>query len=332
MKRPPARAIVAILVVLLAGTTYVTRAQWEPLLGLSSDDSRYLGYVEGETSLIAPPSAGRLIERPVNRGDRVKKGDRLFIIDPVVAKAEVARSEAALAEAKARYENLLTGKRKEELDVIRNQQRETELALVMAETELKRQSDLVARGYGTRQAYEQAESQARQLRSRLASLAAQERVANLAARPDEIDAAKALVVQGEANRDQARKKLEDLMPVAPEDALIENTFFNTGEWVPAGTPVLSLLPPRRVKLRFFVPEEDIAKAKPGDTVSFTCDTCAPGLSASIIYISPRAEFTPPVIYSQSARTKLVFLVEARPDAATTALPPGLPVSVAPLAK
>ncbi|MGD9884959.1 MAG: HlyD family secretion protein [Reyranella sp.] len=332
MKRPPARAIVAVLVVLLAGTVYVTREQWQPLLGLSPDDNRYLGYVEGETSLIAPPSAGRLIERPVNRGDRVKKGDRLFVIDPVVAKAEVARSEAALAEAKARFENLLTGKRQEELDVIRSQQRETEAALVMAETELKRQSDLVARGYGTRQAYEQAESQARQLRSRLASLSAQEKVANLAARPDEIDAAKALIVQSQANLDQARKKLEDLMPVAPEDALIENTFFNVGEWVPAGTPVLSLLPPQRVKLRFFVPEEDIARAKPGDKVGFTCDTCPAGLMASIIYISPRAEFTPPVIYSQSARTKLVFLVEAQPDSSSTALPPGLPVSVAPLVK
>lgn len=332
MKRPPARAIAAILAVAVAATAYVTREQWQPLLGLSPDDNRYLGYVEGETSLIAPPSAGRLIERPVHRGDRVKKGDRLFVIDPVVAKAEVARSEAALAEAKARYENLLTGKRQEELDVIRSQHRETEAALVMAETELKRQSELVARGYGARQAYEQAESQARQLRSRLASLAAQEKVANLAARPDEIDAAKALVVQGQANLDQARKKLEDLMPVAPEDALVENTFFNVGEWVPAGTPVLSLLPPSRVKLRFFVPEEDIANAKPGEKVSFTCDTCPPNLMASIIYISPRAEFTPPVIYSQSARTKLVFLVEARPDTASTALPPGLPVTVAPLAE
>ena len=332
MKRPPARAIVAFLAVLLAGAAYLTREQWEPLLGLSSDDKSYLGYVEGETSLIAPPSAGRLIERPVNRGDRVKKGDRLFVIDPVVARAEVARSEAALAEARARYENLLTGKRQEELDVIRSQMRETEAALVMAETELKRQSELVARGYGARQAHEQAESQARQLRSRLASLAAQERVAKLAARPDEIDAARALVEQGQANLDQARKKLEDLMPVAPEDALVENTFFNVGEWVPAGTPVLSLLPPQRVKLRFFVPEEDIARAKPGDRVSFACDTCPPGLTASIVYISPRAEFTPPVIYSQSARTKLVFLVEARPDSSSAALPPGLPVSVAPLAE
>ncbi len=118
------------------------------------------------------------------------------------------------------------------------------------------------------------------------------------------------------------------MPVAPEDALVENTFFNIGEWVPAGSPVVSLLPDFRVKLRFFVPEEEVARARTGREVSFTCDSCPAGLRATIIYVSPRAEYTPPVIYSQSARTKLVFLVEARPLATGTPLPPGLPVSVA----
>ena len=174
----------------------------------------------------------------------------------------------------------------------------------------------------------------RQLRARLASLAAQEKVGELARAPDEIAAAKAQVDQDQANLAQARKRLDDLMPVAPEDGLIENTFFNIGEWVPAGTPVVSLLPPFRVKLRFFVPQEDVAQAQMGRTVSFTCDGCPPDLKASIIYVSPRAEFTPPVIYSQTARAKLVFLIEARPDsdAGNIALPPGLPVTVAPFAK
>ncbi len=102
--------------------------------------------------------------------------------------------------------------------------------------------------------------------------------------------------------------------------------------MPAGTPVLSLLPPFRVKLRFFVPQEDVARARMGQTVSFTCDSCPPDLKARIIYISPRSEFTPPVIYSQSARTKLVFLIEARPEPTQTRLPPGLPITVAPFAK
>jgi len=201
----------------------------------------------------------------------------------------------------------------------------------MAEIEYKRQSELLAKGVGTRKDYENAESTMRQLRMRQSSLIAQEKVNELGARSDEIAAAKAQVDQDQAAVEQAKKRLDDLMPGSPEDGLIENTFFNVGEWVPAGTPVVSLLPPFRVKLRFFVPQEDVARAQMGETVSFTCDSCPPDLKARIIYISPRSEFTPPVIYSQTARAKLVFLVEARPQPTQVKLPPGLPVSVAPFA-
>ena len=329
MKRPPPRVLAVACIVVVVTALVLTRATWERALGLTSADDRYLGYVEGETSLIAPPVAGRLVERPVDRGGQVKKGDRLFVIDPVLARAEVARTEAALAESQARYENLLKGKRPEEKEVTSAQRRETQAALANAEIEYRRQTELLAKGVGTRKDYDNAESMLRQLRSRQASLEAQEKVNELAARPDEIAAAQSLVDQNGANLAQARKRLEDLMPLAPEDGMIENTFFNVGEWVPAGTPVVSLLPPYRVKLRFYVPEEDVARARMGGTVSFTCDSCPPDLKAKIIYISPRSEFTPPVIYSQTARSKLVFLIEARPEATSTLLSPGLPVTVAP---
>ncbi len=330
------KRVALLAIVVLVCSASAAAALWrEPLmsaLGLGGERARYLGYIEGETSLIAPPVAGRLVQRPVERGVTVKKGDRLFVIDPVVAQAEVARAEGALAESQSRYQNLLTGKRQEEKDVTTAQRRETEAALANAEIEYRRQSELLAKGVGTKKDYDNAESQMRQLRMRQTSLAAQEKVNELAARPEEIAAAKATIDQNQAMLDQARKRLDDLMPVAPEDGLIENTFFNVGEWVPAGTPVVSLLPPYRVKLRFFVPEADAAHARMGQTVSFTCDSCPPDLEAHIIYVSPRAEYTPPVIYSQTARTKLVFLVEARPDPTQTRLPPGLPITVAPLAK
>jgi HlyD family secretion protein len=328
------RALVIALAVLVA-VALTTRDLWEEpvlgFLGLSSDHEHYLGYVEGETSLVAPPVAGRLVERPVNRGDSVKKGDRLFVIDTTLAAAEVARSEAALAEARARHENLLTGKRPDELAVTVAQRREAEAALELAEGELRRQIDLLARGVTTRQNHDQAQSQVSQLKARVASLLAQERANELAARAPEIVAAVALIGQTEANLAQARKKLEDLAPTAPENALVENTFYNLGEWVGAGAPVVSLLPPGRVKLRFFVPEEDVSQALPGKSVAFTCDGCPRDLRATISYVSPRAEFTPPVIYSQTARSKLVFLVEARPQSdavAAAPLSPGVPISVA----
>jgi HlyD family secretion protein len=331
MKRPVLLIVVAVIFAVSAAGLF-WRAPLMAALGFGSESDRYLGYVEGETSLIAPPVAGRLVQRPVDRGIEVKRGDRLFVIDPVVAQAEVARAEGSLAEARSRYDNLLKGKRPEEKEITTAQRRETEAALANAEIEYKRQSELLAKGVGTRKDYDTAESQMRQLRMRQTSLIAQEKVNELGARPDEIAAAKAQVDQDQATLDQAKKRLDDLMPDSPEEGLIENTFFNTGEWVPAGTPVVSLLPPYRVKLRFYVPQDDVALARMGATVSFTCDSCPPDLKAKIIYISPRAEFTPPVIYSQTARSKLVFLIEARPDPTQTRLPPGLPITVSPLAK
>jgi HlyD family secretion protein len=172
MKRVVPLAVAAVLAAGVAAGLH-WRDPIGAALGFGGESTRYLGYVEGETSLIAPPVAGRLVERPVDRGDQVKKGDRLFVIDPVMARAEVARAEAALAEAQARYENLLKGKRPEEQDVVRAQRRENDAALAQAEIEFKRQTELLAKGVGTRKDYEQAESMTRQLRSRAASLAAQ---------------------------------------------------------------------------------------------------------------------------------------------------------------
>ena len=92
------KRIVPILVIaVLAAASFHWRAPLLSALGLGDEDGRYLGYVEGETSLIAPPGAGRLVERPVERGDQVKKGQLLYVIDPVLAKAEVSRAEGALA-------------------------------------------------------------------------------------------------------------------------------------------------------------------------------------------------------------------------------------------
>jgi HlyD family secretion protein len=291
----------------------------------------YLGYIEGETSLIGPPIAGRLIERKVERGAQVHAGDLLFTIDPGLAQSEVVRAEAAVTEAEARYANLLTGKRKQEQAIVRAQESDVAAQLAFAEKELARQTELYQTKVAPKQALDEAEATVRQLRARQAALVAQENVGTLAARPEEIKAASALVQQTKANLEQSRKRLEDLMPRAPEDGMIENTFYDAGEWVTAGAPIVSLLAPDRSKLRFFIPETDLAKARIGATVRFTCDACAKDLTATINYVSPRAEYTPPIIYSQSARTKLAFMVEAK-LAPGTSLVPGIPVTVRPLSR
>ena len=318
-------------VVVAAGTLVTAYGPGErPLLSLkaSPPTPRYLGYVEGETTLVAPPVAGRLVARPVERGDRVDKGHRLFVIDTTQAESEVARASAGLAEMTARHSNLLTGKRAEEQDVIRAQRRQVEATLAAAEADLVRQSDLVAKNFVSRHSYELAVANVAELRARAAALTARERAGDLAARQPEIDAAAALIDQQQAVLARARTKLAELMPVSPDHALIENTFFNVGEWVPAGSPVVSLLPDFRIKLRFFIPEPEVTKMRAGSRIRFHCDGCPPDLGATVTYVAPRAEYTPPIIYSQGARAKLVFMVEARPDPMNQlSLQPGLPITV-----
>lgn len=320
--------ILAAIVALLA---FALRQYWLPLVPPGWLDGgtapSYLGYVEGETALIASPSAGRLIARYVSRGQRVPKGTILFRLDPAVAEAEVARTEASVAEAKAQHQNLLTGKRGIEQDIVRAQLREAEAAMRFAEVDLQRAMELFSNNAATQSRVDQAHSTLDQAKARVQQMRSQVEAGELGGRNQEIAAAEARVREAQAQFEQAKSRLRDLMPEAPQDGLVENTFFDAGEWVGAGQPVLSLLPDNQVKLRFFVPEEDVAKALPGRSITFTCDGCAGKAEAMITYVSPRSEYTPPVIYSQSARQKLVFLVEARPKIFNPSLRPGLPVDV-----
>ena len=97
--------------------------------------------------------------------------------------------------------------------------------------------------------------------------------------------------------------------------------------VPAGRPVLSILPPGNIKVRFFVGEAMLPKIALGDSIEVTCDGCRAGITAKVSFIARAAEYTPPVIYSLEERNKLVFMVEARTDT-PDGLRVGQPVSVA----
>jgi HlyD family secretion protein len=152
--------------------------------------------------------------------------------------------------------------------------------------------------------------------------------ARLPAREDEIRAARAAVAAARATLDQANWRLEQKSVTAPVSGLVADTLFVKGEWVPAGAPVVTLLPPPNIKVRFFVPEPVLGAVQEGQRLVINCDGCSPDIPARVTFISPQAEYTPPVIYSKESRAKLVYLVEARPapqDAVK--LHPGQPVDV-----
>ena len=285
------------------------------------------GYIEGEALYLAAPVAGTVTAMNVARGDEVKAGAPLFVVDPQQSTDAVRQAEAALAEARAQAIDARKGQRPSEIGVLSANLAAAEARSRDAQIQYRRTTELAAAGVASRQQLDDARAAAQQAAAQVAAAQRQRETATLGARPDQVSAADARVRQAEAALASAQARLAQVAPSAPAAARVEDVFFQRGEWAPANQPILSLLPDERIYVRFFAPERTLAAYRPGRMVRFSCDGCRRGLTARIVYVSPRPEFTPPVIYSRETRDRLVYLVEARPS---VRLNPGQPVDVQPL--
>jgi len=129
----------------------------------------------------------------------------------------------------------------------------------------------------------------------------------------DLDAATMVLRDAQARLNSAQTRLARRKVFSPVDGTVQQIYYRPGEMVPSGRPVLSLLPPGNIKIRFFVPEAVLPNLAYGDIIRIGCDGCAKSLTARVSFIAKQSEFTPPVIYSMTERNKLVFLVEALPD-------------------
>lgn len=294
------------------------------------DDDAYQGYVEGEYARVATSFAGTLEQLNVQRGARVHAGDALFALENENETAARREAEQRLRSAEAQLANLQKARRPSEIDAVRAQLAQAQAAAALSQAQLRRTEDLVAKNFVSRAQLDEARSARDRDRGRVEELQAELKTARLAAREDEIRAAQAAVAAARATLEQADWRLKQKSVAAPVTGLVSDTLFVRGEWVPAGSPVVSLLPPGNVKIRFFVPETVLGSFAVGQSVNVSCDGCGAPIPARITFIAPQAEYTPPVIYSREARSKLVFMVEARPAPDIAArLHPGQPVDVRP---
>jgi HlyD family secretion protein len=142
----------------------------------------------------------------------------------------------------------------------------------------------------------------------------------------DLDVATAMLRDAQARLNSSQTRLSRRQVFSPVTGTVQEVYYRPGEMVPAGRPVVSLLPPGNIKVRFFVPEPVLSSIDYGDAVKVRCDGCAADLTAHISFIAKQSEFTPPVIYSLEERAKLVFLVEALPDK-PSAFRVGQPVDV-----
>jgi HlyD family secretion protein len=287
------------------------------------------GYLEGEFVYVAAPLGGQLEQLSVAKGATVPAGAPLFTLEHAAELAAQAQAAAQLRTAQARLADLDKGARPTELAALDARLAQARVAADLSARELARaeqlhQTHVLADGdYDrTRLAHEANQQQ-------VAELTAQRATAALGARSDTLAAAEADIAAARAALERTDWAVTQKSRTAPHAGFIYDTLFRVGEFVPAGTPVVALLPPENLKVRFFVPEAAVATLKTGDTVHVTLSGHAAPLAARVSYLSPQPEYTPPVLYNRENRAKLVFMVEAvfADPAIARELHPGQPVDV-----
>ena len=290
--------------------------------------STYQGYVEGEYVHVASPVGGRLERLLVQRGQTVEAKARLFELEADQETAAKRQADEQLKASQAQLADLRVGRRNPELDVAKAQLAQAIAAEQQAAQQLKRDEAQFEVGGIPRAQLEDSRANHAIKAARVRELQGQLDVSRLPARQDQIRAQDAQVAAARAAASQSDWRLDQKQVSAAQGGLIVDTLYREGEWVPPGSPVVRMLPPQNVKLRFFVPQPVIGGLKPGRNLVVRCDGCEGEVPATVSYIAAEPEFTPPVIYSNETRAKLVFMVEARPSVENAVrLRPGQPVTV-----
>jgi len=305
-----------IIVVIIAAAVVL----WLLLTG-SKRERTLSGYIEGEELYLASPVSGTVASVSAVEGTRVAPGQQLFRIDPATLGAQQEQKQANVAAAQTEIASAEANASQADADV-----RAAAATAVRAREDLARLLG-VKRDDSAAVASKDIDAARAALREANARVAAAQKTAD--ARRAQVEASRAQAVEAKGGQREAQIRVNQLSPPAPAAGRIEDVYFQPGEWVSANQAVVALLPDNKVKVRFYVPEQQIAWYTPGRMVRFSCDACARGLEATIRYVSPRPEFTPPIIYSRDSRDRLVFMVEAYP-ARPANLQPGLPVDVEPL--
>ena len=287
----------------------------------------YQGYLEGDFVYVASPLAGRLESLAVQKGAHVTAGAALFTLEHSAETSAQSQAAGQWHAAQARLEDLKKGSRPTELATLTARLDQARAAAELSRLDLARQEALFKTQVIAASDFDRARLTHEKNLQAVGELGTQLATAQLGGRSDAIAAAEADVSAAAAALARADWNVAQKSQAAPAAALVYDTLYREGEFVGAGLPVVALLPPANLKVRFFVPEDDFAGLKAGAAVQVTLDGRAGPLAAHVSYLSPQPEFTPPVLYNRANRAKLVFMVEAVFDAAAPDLHPGQPVDV-----
>lgn len=292
-----------------------------------SKPGEYQGYVEGDYVDIASSQAGRLDSVVVARGDTVSDGTALYFLESTIESEAWHQAAAQLATAQAQLKDMQQGRRPAEINVLRAQLEQAIASKKSLMARLTREERIFGEGSLSAEQMDELRAQAELADARISEAENQLKVASLPARSDQLKAQESIAASAEAAVVQAKWKLDQKAVTALAGGLVVDVMYQVGEWIPAGNPAVRLLPAENRKFRFFIPESELATLKVNQDVLVHADGWANEVPAKIDFVSTAAEYTPPIIYSNDTRSKLVFMVEARPVDSTTPLNVGQPVTV-----
>jgi HlyD family secretion protein len=316
-----------IPIVILAVAAVIAWRYWGGASGMASA-GLYQGYVEGDLVYVGPVEPERLATLSVDVGQEVASGQPLFAMSTTVMDTQRNEQLARMEQAQAQVQNLKEAQqRPEQIAVLESAVSRAQAALVLSQNDYERQSTLYPKGATTKTALDQASAALARDKASLEEANRQVIAAKLGGRVQEIGAAEAAVLAARAQLRQMETRIARQSVTSPASGVVQDVFFRPGEMVNAGQPILSLLPPANRKVRFYVAEPQIASFTLGRKVSVACDGCASGLVGRVSFMSQQTEFTPPVIFSEQERAKLVFRLDAKLTDGAARLPLGLPVTV-----
>lgn len=296
-----------------------------------ASSSGFSGHTNGDFIYLSHNSTEKINKILVSKGSKVKEGQTLVMMEGFSSVNSLNLSEKNYQAELALLQDMKSGERPEELAIIRSRLEQAKSVASVAKIHMERNRELYMSEVISKLDWDTIKADYVQKKAQVDEFSNQLRARELPARKEQIQSQQLRVESARLQLEKARWNSQQNRIIAPQDGVVFDIIYSAGERPIAGNPIISLLPPRNIKVRFFVPEKQLGSVSLAQKVNFFCDGCPTPLTGRINYISAKAEYSPPVIYSTTRREKLLFMAEAAPDEKSAlALKLGQPVEVRPV--